>query len=77
MRQKTYTLVNLLLLGESDSVKKLEETEITVSEIDSISDLDTICFMGTNVISGSAKGVVIKISDSTYFGKVAHTLTIR
>lgn len=32
--------------------------------------------MGTNVISGSAKGVVIKIGDSTYFGKVAHTLTV-
>ena len=31
--------------------------------------------MGTNVISGSAKGVVIKISDNTYFGKIAHTIT--
>ena len=31
--------------------------------------------MGTNVISGSAKGVVIKIADATYFGKIAHTLT--
>lgn len=31
--------------------------------------------MGTNVISGSAKGVVIKIADDTYFGKIAHTLT--
>jgi Mg2+-importing ATPase len=30
--------------------------------------------MGTNVISGSAKGVVIKIADSTYFGKIAHTI---
>lgn len=30
--------------------------------------------MGTNVISGTAKGIVIKISDNTYFGKVAHTL---
>lgn len=63
------------LTGESDSVKKLSETEITLDELDSISDLDTICFMGTNVISGSAKGVVIKTGDNTYFGKVAHTLT--
>ena len=31
--------------------------------------------MGTTVISGSAKGVVIKTADSTYFGKVAHTLS--
>ena len=31
--------------------------------------------MGTNVISGSAKGVVIKTGDDTYFGKIAHTIT--
>ena len=31
--------------------------------------------MGTNVISGTAKCVVIKTADSTYFGKVAHTIT--
>ena len=30
--------------------------------------------MGTNVISGYAKGAVFAISDSTYFGKVAHTI---
>ena len=63
------------LTGESDSVKKLVNSEISLKDIDNISDLDTICFMGTNVISGSAKGVVIKTADSTYFGKIAHTLT--
>jgi len=56
-------------------VKKSADTELSLDEIDNISDLDTICFMGTNVISGSAKGFVIKTGDSTYFGKVAHTLT--
>lgn len=63
------------LTGESDSVKKLSESELSLKDLDNISDLDTICFMGTNVISGSAKGVVIKTADSTYFGKIAHTLT--
>ena len=63
------------LTGESDSVKKLSESELSIKDLDNISDLDTICFMGTNVISGSAKGVVIKTADSTYFGKIAHTLT--
>ena len=62
------------LTGESDAIKKLENSEFTY-EIDSISDIDTICFMGTNVISGSAKGVVVLTADDTYFGKVAHTLT--
>ena len=63
------------LTGESDSVKKSVESELSINDLDSISDLDTICFIGTNVISGSAKGVVIKTADSTYFGKIAHTLT--
>lgn len=63
------------LTGESDAIKKLENSELTDNEIDSISDLDTICFMGTDVISGSAKGVVVLTADDTYFGKVAHTLT--
>ena len=63
------------LTGESDSVKKSVESELSINDLDSIADLDTICFMGTNVISGSAKCVVIKTADSTYFGKIAHTLT--
>ena len=63
------------LTGESDAVKKQVDTEITLEDIDNLSDLDNICFMGTNVISGSAKGVVIKTADSTYFGKVAYTIS--
>ncbi len=62
------------LTGESDSVKKLVESEMSINELESIADLDTICFMGTNVISGSAKGVVVKTGDSTYLAKVAHNL---
>ncbi len=63
------------LTGESDAVRKNVNSELSIDELDNISDLDTICFMGTNVISGSAKCVVIKTADSTYFGKVAHTIT--
>ena len=63
------------LTGESDSVKKTVELENADDELDNIADLDNICFMGTNVISGSAKGVVIKTGDSTYFGKIAHTIS--
>jgi len=63
------------LTGESDAVRKVVNSDLSIDELDNISDLDTICFMGTNVISGSAKCVVIKTADSTYFGKVAHTIT--
>jgi Mg2+-importing ATPase len=63
------------LTGEAESVRKLSFTQVTLDEIDNVSDLDTICFMGTNVISGSAKCAVIKTADSTYFGKVAKNIT--
>ena len=62
------------LTGESDAIKKVPNSELK-DEIYSLSDIDTICFMGTNVISGSAKGVVVLTSDDTYLGKVANTLT--
>lgn len=63
------------LTGESDNIKKTVELENNQEGLDSISDFDNICFMGTNVISGSAKGIVIKVGDSTYFGKIANTVT--
>ncbi len=63
------------LTGESDAVKKTVESDTSLEDLDSISDLTNICFMGTNVISGSAKCAVIKTADDTYFGKVAHTIS--
>ena len=63
------------LTGESEAVKKLSSSELKLEDINSVTDLDTICFMGSNVISGTAKGIVIKVADSTYLGKIAHTLT--
>ncbi|MBQ9659152.1 MAG: magnesium-translocating P-type ATPase [Clostridia bacterium] len=62
------------LTGESDAIKKLDNSAYKIEDIKSITDLDTICFMGSNVISGSAKGVVLRIADDTYLGKVANTL---
>ena len=64
------------ITGESDSIKKLPDTEMeSIDDLESITDLDDICFMGTNVVSGSAKCVVVKVADDTYFGQVAHSIT--
>ena len=68
-------MVQSSLTGESEAVRKLATSELkSIEKIDDITDLDTICFMGTNVMSGTAKGVVIKIADDTYFGKVAESI---
>lgn len=61
------------LTGESEASRKVVNLEN--SKIETITDLNNICFMGTNVTSGYAKAVVIKTGDNTYFGKIAHTVT--
>ena len=38
-------------------------------------ELDTILFMGTNVVSGSAMAVVLATSNTTYFGALASRVT--
>lgn len=61
------------LTGESEASRKVANLEN--NKIETITDLNNICFMGTNVTSGYAKAVVIKTGDNTYFGKIAHTVT--
>ena len=61
------------LTGESEASKKVVNLEN--NKIETITDLNNVCFMGTNVTSGYAKAVVIKTGDNTYFGKIAHTVT--
>ncbi len=64
------------LTGESEAVKKSSYSKLSSpKDIKNITDLDTICFMGTNVISGSAKAVVIKTANDTYLGKISKTIT--
>ncbi|MFF2094213.1 magnesium-translocating P-type ATPase [Paenibacillus sp. NPDC058174] len=38
-------------------------------------ELDNMCYMGTNVVSGSATAVVMATGANTYFGSMASTLT--
>lgn len=72
VEQKDLYVVQSSLTGESDSVRKVERTQN--KKIEDITDLDTICFMGTNVMSGTGKGIVFRIADDTYFGKIAQTI---
>ena len=34
--------------------------------------MENLCFMGTNIVSGGAKAVVISTSTDTYFGSLAN-----
>lgn len=72
---KDLYVIQSSLTGESDAVKKVVETENDKEDLDEITNLDNICFMGTNVMSGTGKGIVFKTGDDTYLGKVADTIT--
>ena len=61
------------LTGESTPVEKFSHA-IDGEDI-SLTDLKNIGFMGSNIISGSSRGVVLATGDSTYFGSMAGTLT--
>lgn len=62
------------LTGESEMVEKFAEADRNASE-NSLFDLKNICFMGTNVVSGSATAVVLATGDQTYFGNMAKALS--
>jgi Mg2+-importing ATPase len=69
-----------ILTGESLPVEKAAPTPAQVSEADSPGaldnplDLPTVCYMGTNVVSGSASAVVVATGPRTYLGSLAHTI---
>ena len=60
--------------GESDSIEKFPNLSVGYSEKSSIVDLDNICFMGSNVVSGSAKGIVFQTGNNTYLGTIAKSV---
>ena len=56
------------LTGESEPIEKVA----SVSEVsETVTDYSNIAFMGSNVISGSAKAVVVSVGDNTLFGSMA------
>ena len=62
-----------MLTGESLPVEKMPSA-IPDSANKRPLDLDNLCFMGTNVISGAATSVVIATGDNTYFGSIGRSI---
>ncbi|MCL1918702.1 MAG: magnesium-translocating P-type ATPase [Peptococcaceae bacterium] len=60
------------LTGESVAVEKTPEADLNYYE--ALTECPTLAFMGTNVISGSAMGVVAATGDDTLFGDMAKNL---
>ena len=62
------------LTGESDAVEKLALNKATGQNVDSLLESESLAFMGTNVISGSATAMVLAVGDDTMMGAIEQTL---
>ena len=58
------------LTGESNPVEKFTTSETNVG----VTDLANIGFMGSNIVSGSAKAIILTTGGNTYFGSMAKSL---
>src|SRR6185312_1487211 len=60
------------LTGESLPVEKSEK--VTDGGSHNPLERDDCCFLGTNVVSGSATAMVVGTGSHTYFGSLAHSI---
>jgi P-type Mg2+ transporter len=70
-----------VLTGESIPVEKSDTVDLNgtvAAEQQPLSanplDAENICFMGTNIVSGTAKAVVVATGSDTYFGSLAKSI---
>lgn len=61
------------LTGESEPLEKIPETSKEKSQ--TLTEYSNMAFMGSNVISGAAIGVVISVGDDTIFGSMAQSIS--
>jgi len=61
------------LTGESEPIEKYAQIDPNKS-YDNITDYPNLAFMGSNIISGSAKAIVVVVGNETYIGQVAQKI---
>lgn len=62
------------LTGESEPIEKRPDARGRKYVRGSVVELDNICYMGSNVISGSATAIVFGTGDNTYLGTIARAI---
>ncbi len=70
---KDFFVSQSVLTGESLPIEKKTDTFNLNGGY--IFELQNACFQGSNVLSGSAKGVVVNTATRTYFGSISEKLT--
>jgi P-type Mg2+ transporter len=74
MQSKDLFVSQSILTGESLPVEKRQDAQANTKKRSSL-ELDNICFMGTNVVSGTAMAVVVNIGNTTYLGSLSKAIT--
>ncbi|PSL47913.1 Mg2+-importing ATPase [Chitinophaga niastensis] len=74
LQSKDLFVSQAMLTGEALPVEKREYT-ITNTDDRSPLELENICFMGTNVVSGTAMAIVVTTGSQTYFGSISKSVT--
>jgi P-type Mg2+ transporter len=73
LQSKDLFVSQSMLTGEALPVEK-QDIEIWNADLKHTLELDNICFMGTNVVSGTASAVVVITGKHTYFGSISKLL---
>jgi Mg2+-importing ATPase len=74
IQSKDLFISQSMLTGESLPVEK-QASVITDNEKKSPLELENICFMGTNVASGTATAMAVTTGNLTYFGSLSKAIT--
>ncbi|SDX50894.1 Mg2+-importing ATPase [Hydrobacter penzbergensis] len=73
IQSKDLFVSQAMLTGESLPVEK-RNIPIRDADKKSPQELDNICFMGTNVVSGTATAIVVTTGNQTYFGSLSKSI---
>lgn len=73
LHAKDLFITQSALTGESVAVEKISNA--AKGSYDTVTECPNLAFMGSNVISGSAMGVLVATGDDTIFGELAKNVT--
>lgn len=74
MHSKDLFVSQAMLTGESLPVEK-HSLPLANAYHKTVLELDNICFMGTNVVSGAATAIIVNTGNQTYFGSLSKSIT--
>ncbi len=73
IESKDLFITQAALTGESEHIEKFATTVDNLDE--AITSTDNLAFMGSDVVSGSAKVVVVAVGNDTIFGSISASVT--